>query len=757
MFPVGDVALTAVRECCDRIARRCEAPEQARFRIPQFLIDGVLASNDMNHNDFRHLFEPRSIAVVGVSDDAGRPGSQAVRALLKNGYAGKIFPVNPKYEQFEGLKCYGSVAEIDEPVDLVVIGVPAAGVLPVLDGCAEKRVPFAVVLSGGFRESGPEGIEREQRMLALARNAGMRIIGPNCLGFANIHSNVYAAFGSITREPKLKAGGVSLVTQSGGFGYSLALACSAADIGFRHVIATGNETDIDTVQLIDALLDDPQTRIIVAYIEGTRDGRALLDVGRRAMVAGKPILLWKGGVTEQGARAAASHTASMTGTYDFYRAMFKQTGIVEISEIHEAVDYLKALAGAKYPTGNGVAVMGVSGGSAIVFADAGEPQGLTLCELGEDTQRKLQAVVPNIGAVHNPIDLTAGYFSASNADKLTTAVQAVLEDNDVHAVCVNLATTGKAGSTAAADVLARVAANATKPIVVFSSAPASEIGDALRRFDDAGIPVLPSPSRAAKAIAMLARYHEAKCRVNRVHDVEFVAGASGDVHPIAPGGALSETDSKAILAAAGIPVTRDVIVTRADGAVFDALTAPLVVKVVSADIPHKTEAGGVKVGIRTRAELESAIDEVLANARNYMPTARIDGVLISEMVRGGVELIAGAVNDVVFGPVIVVGAGGIYAELLGDSTCRLAPFDKTTAREMLDELKCRRILDGARGGAAMDVDAIASALAALSRFAWEQRDRVREIDINPLFATPDGVIAADALIVPHDAKEGRSS
>ncbi|SHK51516.1 acetate--CoA ligase family protein [Paraburkholderia terricola] len=710
----------------------------------------------MSDKDFKYLFEPRSIAVVGVSDDAGRPGSQAVRALLNNGYAGKIFPVNPKYEQFEGLRCFGSVSEIDEPIDLVVVGVPAAGVLPVLEASVEKHVPFAVVLSGGFRESGPEGIEREQRMLELARRGGMRIIGPNCLGFANIHSNVYAAFGSITREPKLKRGGVSLVTQSGGFGYSLALACSAAGIGFRHVIATGNETDIDTVQLIDALLDDPETQIILAYIEGTRDGRALLDVGRRAMAVGKPVLLWKGGVTEQGARAAASHTASMTGTYDFYRALFKQTGIIEINEIHEAADYLKALAGAKYPQGNGVAVMGVSGGSAIVFADAGEPEGLSLCELDVQTQHKLQAVVPNIGAVHNPIDLTAGYFSPNNGEKLATAVQAVLDAPNVHAVCVNLATTGKVGSLAAAEVLARLAAAATKPIVVFSSAPASEIGDALARFDEANIAVLPSPSGAARSIAMLARYEQAKRRVSREQGANSVATSPADGRITATGGALSENDSKKILAAAGIPVTRDVIVTTADGAVFDDLKAPLVVKVVSADIPHKTEVGGVKVGIQTRADLKQAIDEVLANARKHVPTARIDGVLVSEMVRGGFELIAGVVNDVVFGPVVVVGAGGIYAELLGDSACRLAPFDEKTAREMVDELQCRRIMDGARGGAALDVDAIASALAALSRFAWENRESVQEIDINPLFALPEGVVAADALIVARGTAGARS-
>lgn len=697
---------------------------------------------------FAHLFEPRSIAVVGVSDDAARPGSQAVRALLKNGYAGKIYPVNPKYEAFEGMKCYPSVEAIPEHVDLVVIGVPAQGVQPVLEQCVSRKVGFAVILSGGFRESGPEGIERERRMLETARQSGLRILGPNCLGFANIHSNVYAAFGSITREPKLKKGGVSLVTQSGGFGYSIALACAEAGVGFRHVVATGNESDIDTIELIDALIDDAETRIIVAYIEGTEDGRALLDVGRKALAAGKPVLLWKGGVTEQGARAAASHTASMTGNYDFYRALFKQTGIVELREIHEAVDYLKALAGGRYPEGGGVAVLGVSGGSAIVFSDAGEPEGLQLCDLSEETQQRLAKVVPNIGAVHNPVDLTAGYFSAANQDKLELALHAVLDDPKVHSVCINTATTGKAGSLVAAQVLARVAAGAKKPLVVFSSAPSSQIADALSVFNEACVPVLPSPSRAAKALAMLARYRQAQRRL-AWHAGEPVA--SEDLAPPAEwsgaAGALSETQSKAILSAAGIPVTRDVIVQGVDAGVFDSMTAPLVVKIVSSDIPHKTEAGGVKVGIRTRGELESAIGEVLKNARSYKPDARIDGVLVSEMVTGGFELIAGVVNDIVFGPVVVVGAGGIYAELMRDSACRIAPFDEAVAREMLDELRCRPILDGVRGAPPLDVDAVARALAALSRFAWAQRERVQEVDLNPLFVLPSGVAAADALIV----------
>jgi acetyltransferase len=706
---------------------------------------------DQTMNDFKYLLEPRSIAVVGVSEEAGRPGSQAVRALVRNGYQGQIYPVNPKYAEFDGLKCYGAVSDIDAPIDLVVIGVPAKGVIPVLKTCAEKSVPYVVVLSGGFRESGPEGIEREREMLQIAIDAGIRIIGPNCLGFANIHSQVFAAFGSITREPKLKKGGVSLVTQSGGFGYSLALACAEADIGFRHVIATGNETDVDTVQLIDALLNDQETQIILAYIEGTKDGRSLLDVGRRALAAGKPVLLWKGGVTEEGARAAASHTASMTGSYDFYRALFKQTGIVEVREIHEAVDFLKAFTGKKYPAGGGMAVMGVSGGSAIVFADAGEPEGLHLANLAANTEKLLAEVVPNIGAVHNPIDLTAGYFSASNRDKLRTAIEVTLADPGVDALCVNLATTGGAGSTAAAEVIVEVAKGSAKPVCVFSSAPRDQIADARRLLDAAAVPLFPSPSRAAKALAMLVRYGSARNQAATAESELRGAVPSPEAALSGTGGKLSEAQSKDILSRAGIPVTRDVLLTDLGGSLPDQLSWPVVVKIVSPDIAHKTEIGGVKVGIRDEIELESAIAEVRANAQSHAPDARIEGVMVSQMVKDGFELIAGVVNDEVFGPVVVVGAGGIYAELMRDSSCRLAPFDEAVARQMLDELRCRPILDGARGKPALDVEATSKALAALSRFAWEHRDSVSEIDVNPLFVLPDGVLAADALIVPAQA------
>jgi acetyltransferase len=710
---------------------------------------------------YARLLEPRSIAVVGVSDEAGRPGSQAVRALRHHGYAGRIHPVNPKYETFDGLKCYPAIDAIEDSIDLVIIGVPAKAVVAVVQACAAKGVPYAVILSGGFRETGPEGVERERQLLRIARSSGMRIIGPNCLGVVNLHERVYAAFGSMTREPVLPAGNVSLVTQSGGFGYSIALACAQAGIGFRHVIATGNEVDVDTVELIDALVDDPHTHCIVSYTEGVRDGRRLLRAGRKALAAGKPLLLWKGGVTDQGARAAESHTASMTGTYDFYRALYTQTGIVELSELHEVADVLAVLRTGTSMASNRAAVLGVSGGSAIVFADAGARAGLVLADLAAQTQQRLAQVVPSIGAIGNPVDLTAGYFAPGNEAKVRAALQAVLDDPGVDAVCINIATTGHQGALTVAQAVLGLhgtgGSPATKPIVVFSSMPRAMMTDALAVFEQAKVPVFPTPGRAAAALAKLAHLDAARRRLLGAQsgdDSRNVAapatddhGAGNDAPTVRRGAHYSEAESKQLLAQAGIPVTRDILLRPGAIPQLHDLAWPAVVKIVSRDIPHKSEIGGVKLGLASESEVRAAIDEVQGNARRLAPAAVIEGVLVSQMIDSGYELIAGIINDAVFGPVVMVGSGGIYAEVWKDVSYRLAPFDDSEALAMIDELRCRPILDGARGGAVLDKAAAARALATLSRFAWTHRDTVQEVDINPLFIGAGGVIAADALVV----------
>jgi acetyltransferase len=458
--------------------------------------------------------------------------------------------------------------------------------------------------------------------------------------------------------------------------------------------------------------------------------------------------LWKGGVTEQGAKAAASHTANLTGSYEFYQAVFKQAGIIEIAEVHEAVDLVKAFEARKFPRGRRVAVMGGSGGSAIVFADAAARSGLTFSTLSEHTRNTLSKVVPDIGAVDNPVDFTAGYIAGGNASNFETAVTAVLDDADVDAVCINFATTAGTACLAGAQVLSAIVENTTKPIFVFLSTPPNETGNGLFVLEEAKIPVLGSPVRVARAIAALAMYREARERVAADSDEPELSA----MPVVRPRGTLSEVDSKAVLERAGISITRDTIVRCVDDVRFEALNPPLAVKIVSPDIPHKTQVGGVKLNIYTRSDLERALAEVLDNARSLAPEARIESVMVSEMLGEGFELLAGVVNDAIFGPVVVVGAGGIYAETLRDTACRLAPFGEPTAHDMLNELRCRAVLDGGRGKPALDVDAVARALAALSRLGWHNRDTIAEIDINPLFALPGAAVAADALIVGRHAE-----
>ena len=694
------------------------------------------------------LFSPRAIAVVGVSKDPVRPGSQAVGALLRNGYRGQLFPVNPNYPEYEGLRCYPSIAAIDAEIDVAVIGIPGGGVNAVIAECAAKRVPYAAVLSGGFRETGTAGAVRQDEMVALAAASGMRIVGPNCLGYANIHDNVYAAFGSITRAPKLEPGSVSLVTQSGGFGYSIALACAQEGIGFRNVIATGNEADLDSIEFIDALIDDDETRIVVAYIEGLRNGRALLGVGRRAAEAGKPLLAWKGGITRAGAKAAATHTANLTGSYDFYRAAFRQAGIVEINEIHEAVDLVRAFQSGKSCAGRRVAVMGGSGGSAIVFADAAERAGLAMAELSRETTDRLSRVIPDIGSVHNPVDFTAGYIAGGNAAKFREAVQAVIDDDAVDAVCINFATVAGDAAEAGAQVLREIARGSAKPLITFVSTPRDHAEAALALLAAGNIPALPSPVRAAQALAALAAWPEHRREAARWSgDV----GRAGGVTAAVVARRMSEAASKALLAQNGIPVTREVLVQGVADAERVRLRMPLAVKIASPDIAHKTDIGAVRLNVNGRAALRAAIQEVLAAAAARAPTALVEGVIVAEMVTGGIELLVGAVNDAVFGPVVVLGAGGIHAEALQDRTCRIAPFDRDVAMQMLGELRCSAVLRGVRGRPPIDFDAVADVLVRLARFVWENRDSVSEIDINPLIATPHGAIAADALIVGRNA------
>jgi len=705
---------------------------------------GATPSADAGPRALARLFEPRGIAIAGASGDPTRPGGQTVRALGKYGYRGGIYPVNPKYPEIDGRRCYPSIDAIDGDCDLAVVALPAAQVPGVIEQCGRRGIGHAVVLGGGFRESGEAGAAIEQSMLAAARAHGVRIVGPNCLGLVSVQPRVFAAFGSLTREPVLAPGGVSAVIQSGGFGVSVIIRCALAGVGFRNVVASGNESDLGAAELMSAFVDDPQTRVILAYLEGVTDGRGFMDVARRALAAGKPIIVLKAGNTDQGRQAAASHTANLTGSYDIYQAAFRQCGVVEVDDIDEAADAALCFDRVPLPRGRHVALMGGSGGSAAVFADAADRVGLKLAPLGEPTVEVLKASLPNIGSLQNPVDYTAGYPREDCAEAFGRAYESVLNDPNIHALGLMFATAGPAQIGTGARLLEEIRRRSDKPIVTFSAMYDAVAADALARLRGAGIPVLPSPRRVAIVLGRMAAYAEALARRPQGET------ATRDVAlPALPDGAvtLDEVESKAILAAAGIPVTREVLLPL-EGATAPALKYPLALKIVSREIAHKSDIGGVRLNV-SREDVPAVAAQIVAKARAAVPGARLQGVLAAEMVADGVEMIVGVVNDPGFGPVVAVGLGGVLAEVLRDVAYRVAPFGPDQARAMLAELRARKVLDGVRGRPACDVDALVDVLVRVSELAWAMRDRLAELDVNPVLVRPRGlgVVAADALVV----------
>ncbi len=692
------------------------------------------------------LFNPRGIAIVGASAEHTRPGAQALHALRERGYAGNVYPVNAKYSELGGYRCFASLEEVGPDCDLVVIALPAASVVQVIDQCGRKGIRNAVVLSGGFREAGGEGMGQEAAMLQVARAHGVRILGPNCLGMVNVHANVFAAFGSLTRKPEWQPGGVSAVLQSGGFGVSMVIRCALAGARFRYLVASGNESDISMPELIDCYADDPETRVILAYMEGVTDGRAFMAAASKAMAAGKPVVVLKAGNTRQGRIAAASHTANLTGSYDIYRAAFRQCGVIEVGDIDQAADAVISFEKGCLPKGRNVVLMGGSGGSAAVFADAADHYGLELPSPGAQTMAVLERSLPSLSSLGNPIDYTAGYPRTDVADGFRAAFEAVLADPDFHQLGVMYAPIMGPQLKLGAELLAQAAARTDKPVFVFSAMNESLAPEGLGILKAAGIPVLPSPRRVAAAMAALARFAEASMAPG---DDSYRESELEPGRRLQGRGILNEHDSKSLLRAAGIATTEDRLLPMGISEIPDDFRYPVVVKIVSRDIAHKTDIGAVRLDVGNQDELKAAIDEVAANAGKAAPGAVLEGVLVSEMIHDAVEVIVGVVNDEGFGPVVAFGLGGVLAEVLNDMSFRVAPFGINEARGMIRELRAAAVFGGVRGRPACDVEALAAVLSRVSLMAWQYRDSLSELDINPLLVRPEGmgVVAADALAV----------
>jgi acyl-CoA synthetase (NDP forming) len=694
---------------------------------------------------FERLFHPRGIAIIGASADITRIGSHPLKALRNAGYKGGVYPINPRYPELHGLKCYPDAMSVPTPCELAVVAVPAPGVVQAIRDCGKAGIPFAVVLTAGFRESGPEGRKLEEELKRVLAETGVRIVGPNCQGMLSVEARVWAAFGSVSDETELKAGSVSCAFQSGGFGYAIVNLAEAQGVGFRYCVSSGNEVDITTPELLSAFLDDPGTSLAFAYLEGTPDARRLLDLGAKSLQTGKPVLIWKAGTTDAGIKAAASHTANMTGSYNLYRAAMRQCGLIEVDDVEPIVDVAKLFAQGREPAGSTIGVLSISGGSGVVFADAAVRGGLTLPPFAPQTLAKMRELVPAFGSPENPADITAAVFS--DATLFSRTLEVVLEDPGLDQLAILLASISGPRADHSAEMIAAAAAKTSKPVHLAWSGRHAKSEKAVKALEAAGVPFVTTPVRLARAAAVLARFAADRRRLLPRQAPSMPKPAAVTL----PEGAvtLNEAESKAVLRAYSVPVANEAFVASGEDVekAGGRLQAPFAVKVVSRDVPHKTEAGGVRLGV-AREALAEAARAVADNARKAVPGARIDGVLVSEMAQG-LETLIGVINDPAFGPVVALGLGGVLTEVLKDVTYRVAPFDLETAREMIAELRAAKLFEGYRGKPAADKEALARALVAVSGMAMALAPRLKELDINPVFVRPagQGVVAADALVV----------
>jgi len=709
----------------------------------------VSTDTDSNTEGIGFFYDPKSIAIIGASDNPARPGGKPLWALRERGYAGSVFPVNPRHDKIGDLTCYPTILDVPGDVDMVIVSVPANSVPDVLGQCGEKGVKAAVIFTAGFSETGAEGEALQQKITELARENGLRILGPNCLGIMNLSNSVMASFAHIVdMEPV--PGGLGLVTQSGAFGAMIYAEATLAGVGCSSFASVGNEADTEFADFAGYLLDDPATDVIGGYLEGARDGDKLRRVAEKALAVRKPIVMLKVGRSASGARAASSHTGSLAGDDEIYDAFFRQMGIVRIEALSELTSFAILHRGGRSFRRRRVAILSGSGGYGVMVADKCESLGLSVPELGPATRAKLHQFLPAFGSARNPIDLTAQ--AARDSSMLGNCLRALAEDDDIDIILAHAIFMEPAGMQMAKEI-AEIYRATDKAIVIMTPARinAELQAECLELLGQAGIPVLPNGLEAATAAARLAWYQEeseqaAPRNVGSPEPDIAAAREVGEVLQKADG--LSEHQSKRILASYGVPVTREALATSADMAVELAreLGHPVALKVQSPEIAHKTEAGGIRLNLASDDEVRSAFDEILANATRFAPQAEVQGVLVQEMLEDGVEVIVGATKDPIFGHAIMFGLGGIFVEALRDVSFRIAPLTRRDAEEMIHEIKGHRVLQGIRGRPAADLDAIVDAILRVSQLVTEHRDDIEELDINPLVVFPKGAKAADALI-----------
>lgn len=698
------------------------------------------------------FFNPKSIAIIGASENIMKPGGRPISALLSKGYGGKIYPVNPFRESIGGLKCYPSVTDIPDDVEMAIISIVADKTYPVLEECAAKGVRAAVVFTSGFAETGPGGLAEQQRLTGLARKTGMRILGPNCLGIVNTNNGVMASFAFIVDLPPAEPRVLGFVSQSGGFGSVIYAAALAGGVGFNYFISVGNEADLEFTDFLEYMVHDPGTRLAGGYLEGARDGDKLRRVAEEALRREKPILIMKSGRSSAGSRAAASHTGSLAGSDRVYDAFFRQTGIIRIDHYKDLIAFAPVFQTGRMPAGRKTAIIATSGGAGVALTDLCESLGLNVIPLSKKTREKMDSFLPSFASTHNPIDLTAAFLQ--EPELLPLILRALCEDPEVDIIVGSLNFPVPGDHPVVRQIIDIYRETAKFMLISPFRLPGASVEPAVTELEKAGLPMISETVDAVRAVSNLVAYSEnLKKRKSVMYQVHHPALPRPDLTGLLiPGESLGESGAKKILEKYGIPVTRQRLASTPEEAVSLAreIGYPVALKIDSPDIPHKTEAGGLKLGINNDEGVLSAFAEIIGNAKRYSPGARINGVSVQEMLPEGVEVIVGVTRDPVFGPTVMFGLGGIFVEVLKDVSFRIAPVSPGDACDMIEEIKGSAILKGVRGKPPVDTRAIADVILKVSSLADDYRDIIEEIDINPLLVYPEGVKAADAMLVVRE-------
>jgi acetyltransferase len=687
------------------------------------------------------FFNPQSIAVIGASRTPGKVGYDILKNILQYGYKGTLYPINPGANEIMGLTSYPSIIDVPGTIDLAIVVIPSKIVLDVIEQCGKKQIDAAVIISAGFKESGVEGARLEHDLIEKAKKYGVRFIGPNCLGIIDTYSMVNASFAA----GMPKKGGIGFFSQSGALCLAVLDRALPEDIGFSKFISMGNKADISDTDIMLELAEDPNTKVILGYIEGVKDGRRFMEVASQVSKK-KPVIILKSGVTSSGAKAASSHTGALAGRESAFHAAFKQSGIIEAHSIGELFNYALAFANQPLPDSPNIAIITNSGGPGILAADASDKSDLHLVTLHKETVDELRSFLPPVASFYNPIDI----LGDASAERYEKAIHTILHDDNVHGAIILLTPTAVVDVDETAKAIVNIANSVDKPILSsFMGKQSIESGTKfLMRHN---IPNYSYPEEAVDALNAMYRYNvwikkPAKRYPSSKGLKQSVTGIFDDVRKT-DRDRLTDTEIHDVLHAYDFLQPKGLVARTSAEAVAAAkgIGYPVVMKIISPHIIHKSDIGGVRTNLKNKKDVENAFFDITTHVKHVMPSAHIYGVSIQEMIRGGKEVIVGITKDVQFGHLVMFGLGGIYVEVLKDITFRVTPLSYEDAHEMIRETRTFPLLRGVRGEPEADVEAIEKALLMLSQLATDF-PQIIEADINPLIVKKrgEGIIAIDA-------------